>query len=82
MTANLDRKFEDLKKNPPQVPRECLGRNYTLPNGTKFISKYPFRWAEIANEHLARVQYKYLDKISTALPYLINVDYRTYENLN
>lgn len=81
VTANLDMKLDDLRKNPHRVPREALGRNYTLPDGTRFTSKYPFRWAEIANEHLVRVQYKYLDNISTALPYLINVDYRTKDNM-
>lgn len=49
MTAILDRKLDDLRRNPPQVPRERFGYSYILPNGTKFTSKYPFRWAEIAN---------------------------------
>lgn len=47
--TNLDNKLEDLRKNPPQVPRENWNHEFTLKNGTKFISKYPFRWAEIAN---------------------------------
>ena len=53
-----------------------------MKNGTKFISKYPFRWAEIANEHLGRLAYKYRDFLATDLPYVIMADYRTQSNLD
>lgn len=81
MIGTLDKKLDDLRKNP-QVPRECCGNSFMLPDGRWFKSKYPFRWAEIANEHLVRVQYKYLDYVSPVWPYIIVADYRTTQNLH
>lgn len=82
VTNNLNNKYEELKKHPPRVPREMKGQQYRLKDGTTFVSQYPFRWAEIANEHLARMEYKYINNIKNHMPYVIVVDYRTSDNLD
>lgn len=59
-----------------------FGYTFTRKDGTTFVSKYPFRWAEIANEHFTRVAYKYRSIVYADMPVVNMVDYRTFNNLD
>ena len=55
----LDRKFDELTKNPARVPRDEKGLR--LPDGS--VSSYPFRYPEVGPEQIGRAMWAHKDKI-------------------
>jgi len=76
MNKLLDDKYEELKKNPAQVPDDIPGKEITLPDGTTIISKYPVGWAEMLGGIFHPLCYKYHNKIIHALPPINTSHYR------
>lgn len=76
MNAKLDEKYEALKANPAQAPDDVPGKEITLPDGQKIISKYPMYWAEMLGGIFHPVCYKYHDRLLNTLPAPKFSDYR------
>jgi hypothetical protein len=68
MNAKLDEKYEALKANPAQVPDDGPGKEITLPDGQKIISKYPMGWSEMLGGIFHPTCYKYHDRLLNTLP--------------
>ena len=45
---------------------------------TKFISRYPLGWSQIAGEQLIHAEFKYLDNFDLTMPIAITDDYSIF----
>lgn len=66
MILLLDKKLEDLKKNPANNPRDSFSNNG---------SKYPISWAEMLGCIFHPLIFKYKDNVLNTLPILIFNNY-------
>lgn len=66
MIILLDKKLEDLKKNPANNPRDSFNNNG---------SKYPIAWAEMLGCIFHPLIFKYKEKVLKTLPILIFNNY-------
>ena len=71
----LDKKYEALKQNPAQVPRDRYGSMITVKGVTK-RSNYPLNWAQINGEILVRAQWDNAGKFYLDMAFIDFVDYQ------
>lgn len=75
VTNILDSKYESLKRNPAQSPRDRVGAMIQV-DGRIIRSSYPIRWEEIDAECFGRAQWDNFGHTYVDMPYPITYDYK------